>query len=1083
MPCAPLSHGAALLATLTLVAGLTGGCDGAVTERSPDVDEPPSTLTLSDLDEGVWLEEREGPGDRRILQFTTVERARALYGGLGVDAVSRFGLSPATMDQALALFGDDEPLVLEFRASTGRAHGVIATRIRDETLGWRAAGDVGGRFGVLPDAPVPILRFVPGDELVLDGSVAFGVPSITFRWWPDCRWRQPSGWERFHNPVEVEGEAPVPPWVTAAFTRAGELAALHRPSTPGHGASLWREGACPVSVRRTFPFATGAWLGPWGERGLIGFRHTPSGLSGVRLDLPDELLLGREGPARPGTIHAARRVADDEHVLLEQDAQDAFDAWLPLRRARLQGIGEASEWPLPEAPAGVGGYEVYLMPSGRVAATWVSSPPEGGPATRGWFVEGMDGAWEALPTAATTQTGEVVDLARPELAPALWVVDDAGRLTVLVAAEGVLPALHPGRALGSALPALVRLEAGEAEVHLLPHGAYSDLQRMEVDEDGVVHAFGIYHGGPRPDDLSHIVWPPGEAPRAQHPGLPVSPAGAPGFYDPGRFRGAVIDHQRRYAFGPDGAVIVSNGWRDTFFRPPATDFRPARDTLTLQLVDPPPGALLRGAHAPAFECAETCAVTVDRGAAIGLRFDLPPGWLVAGPPGWCTPRDLDAGFCHAVAEGDGELAYTFRRTPIEALSATHLGDAVIAALPAGDGAVAAVVARVEEGVTAIAIARWEATEPAWEWPVEPGLAGPEALGVAHDGDLLALLAPRDGAPTTFADPASGADLALEGADLLLLRLGRGDGAPRAAVVVRYPPGLTPQAVRLTPSGGLLVFGDLAESDEEATGALAELELEPGHDVLLRYEPDGEPALLHAKPSPAEPAEQIEVLLAITPAGHALLLRREDGGFARRVFSSTGEALVDDLMTAELPGSLWLEEHDGALLAAAPVSGAFSLDGFAGEVSGDGVVVMRLDDEGRVTRLAPLSVGQPVADALLKGFAALDDGRFVAAWGTAGGGEEILLVEGIGSLRIGEPAVPAPAEPREGEDPPDDEPPEPRGYDTRLLAGLDGGRVLWVGRAWSPQIMRPYVLTGAFSAVLDTALLPEAGPLLRRPDTR
>jgi len=82
-------------------------------------------------------------------------------------------------------------------------------------------------------------RRLPGTRL--SGDLAF-----RWRWAPDCRWIDDSGWRSASAALDGTYD----PWFSVGLTRAGELVgAFHRESRDNFQMTVWAEGACPTPRR------------------------------------------------------------------------------------------------------------------------------------------------------------------------------------------------------------------------------------------------------------------------------------------------------------------------------------------------------------------------------------------------------------------------------------------------------------------------------------------------------------------------------------------------------------------------------------------------------------------------------------------------------------------------------------------------------------------------------------------------------------------------------------------------------------------------------------------------------------------
>jgi hypothetical protein len=190
---------------------------------------------------------------------------------------------------------------------------------------------------------------------------------------------------------------------------------------------------------------------------------------------------------------------------------------------------------------------------------------------------------------------------------------------------------------------------------------------------------------------------------------------------------------------------------------------------------------------------------------------------------------------------------------------------------------------------------------------------------------------------------------------------------------------------------------------------------------------------------------------------------------RVVISSGGEVTRDDTMAVVtskvMPfDRVRLSRVGDGLALGFHAEGVVSVDGASAAGTESSVVVARFGATGAVESVVRLPTTHGLRDVAPTAITTLDDGRFAVSSRADQFGEEVFLVQDEGELLVGTNYA------RGG---------NVEGYETRALQGLADGRLLWIGRTWSPQVMRPYRLQGAFVAVLDADRLPGASAVLER----
>jgi len=1077
----------------SLVASLAGSACGGDDGGGAGGDVTPGAVRFDDLRRGVWVSDPTVDGNTpRTLQFLTAAEARALYGNSGVPGVGGAVVGAAWLDDMLAAFGPDDPMLIQFPRGGGQVQDVYAVRVRDgvvslSRLGEQASNVTDGvlfEWGFTQPVDVPIERFVRGESLVLAQTPAAGAIASTYNWAEDCRWTGRAGWVWTATNGLENDTIPV---VASTLTRAGEFVGYFSHKRGQTSSQFWRNGGCPIGSRLVLPIRTGNVLVPWGERDAAVLYHDESGLRGGVVNEATAETLAGVAATVDGRIEGWRFLDSTTLVVLEQSERDRTGFFLPMQRTILRNLTDAEPWPLPAIDPALQDVAVRLMPDGR--ATYTAKRPllRDAPAVFEAGIEVSDGVWEAVSLVGTTDDGRQVDLSDPEVGASAW-IDADGRVTALVRASAVIPALHPGRRVDPKYDALVRLEDGRATVHMLPSstrgqfmsGSFLRRGRADLDAHGTFYFFSQLDE--REEDESRLTvtrWPVSEAPTVQAVSVGVqSVFEESGFFDNAIYRGTPFASQPHMALNDDGSVLVSDGWARTFVRPADALMRSERYSVTFTLQDAPAGARLTSTHAPAVDCTDTCTVEVDRGTIFGLTLDVPPGWAAKAPESArCTTRELDNGYCFVVAEDDGEHVFTFAQTPIDAQSTATGGWWFLDAVAGSDGVFAA---RIGSGggllpdgteVTdasntspAEALTFWSATKFDWLRRIDASLPL-RAWAFTPSGDVVALHEGVGGV-RDYDDPQLGS-LPIRAGQRLVVELSAATGDTRSAHVLAYPQGLAVYAEGLDAGGRVLVVADtLRAIDDAATG----LTLDTGRRVVLLWGDDGRATVLSDAPT----ARHVPGARYVQPLGdtHAVAVTPSADGARVEIVGGDGSLASDLALTLSVGGATLSTDALRFDPRASELLVSFLADGDAqvGDRSLPGsvpaVIVFALNAEGEVSDAVRLDLPEASYDTRPRAATRLHDGRLMAATNRGRFGQEALMVEDLGAVAVGPAFVPSGTL---------------SGYETRSLTPLADGRVVWTARHWGGQVIRPYAMLGSFAAVLAPDRLLATQDMLERPE--
>ncbi|TVR04084.1 MAG: hypothetical protein EA398_03065 [Deltaproteobacteria bacterium] len=1092
---ADLAHGWLVFAAFACVAAFSIACGGKDTRDGEEVS--PSQVRHADLARGFWIADPDSPSpisvDQQILQFTTVNEARALYGDLGVIHGTG-GTLLQTLDQSLEWFSGDDRILLTFsRTVSGRISIVAGTRVSGGSVGLSRLGFVGFDYGFAPPEERPIRRFVRGEELVLghelDDDLAF-----RYRWAPDCHWTTDSGW----TTAGAVLDAPHNPWFSVGLTRTGELVgAFHPTRDDGLQMLVWAEGACPVyGLSSSLPMRAGAQLIPDAEDGLVGVRRTASGLGTVHVRPGQALVESEEGPAEEQTpVEQLRRLPDGRVVFLETDlrldrSQSSAARWV-ARPGEM-----AAPWPLPPLPSFDDNLHVRLRADGTGAIVWFERV--GAERVRRVQVERPGGAWQDISLQGTTADGATLDLSDPALDVWGLEVDVDGRVVAMVPAEVLIPAVHFARPLPSGAKALVRLDGEAVEATFLPTASLGRLYQTHMAADGTWRGFGEFGPSDQPGTTLEVVtWPVGEEVQVLQPGIVTrgNQRGLHGFWDFAWYLGTYIWHRRHVHVEEDGAILISNGWSQAIVRPSDALHRPRERTVTLALEDAPPGARVETVHAPRVVCEETCDVTAAQGTVLGLRVVSPPGWVVEGSRS-CRESYVDAEVCHVVVEpgwtclegheGEPDAAvcearsthvFRWRRTP-----AVELTDAAVpgwwgAATADADGEVLAIL-NMTEGVlsdgTEVSggdnsdpvpvLTRWSGTALRWAAPL-PRYALVDGLGFARNGDALLVLQAPDRRTLSFPEVEGGEEVPMPGGTRAVVRLAADDGRLLGAPRFEVPRYVTARAHAVTPDGVPLTFGR-AGRPSGAGGDPGDVEVPLEHELLLRHADDGGVEVLHERP---ETRGGGEAMFAVHPSGGLLFVRMLDGVVHWEAFDADLRSQGSEGQTLDIEGRLFRD------LKVVPAGEGYLLGVVGGSVSpSDGrpvvdgssaLLVLELDATGGLERAVALpNAGEPMGAGTLMGLTRLPDGRVAGSVrrGTAGG-VEALLLEGEEALNLGSLSTQVTQQ---------------EGFLSVGLFARPDGTLVWVARPWQQvMVLRPFLLRSPFLVRLDPAQWAEMGPMM------
>lgn len=1067
---------------LVMAAMYAMGCGGGSGSSGEEVD--PSQVRHRDLSSGFWVAVEGGGNvvsfDEAILQFTTVERARALYGELGV-VHGAGGRNAITVDQSLSFFDGDDSILLTFTRDRGRVQRIEAVRVAGGKVGRSRLGFVGFDYGFEQPIEVPIERFVRGESLVWRRYE--GVEQgQAYRWVEDCRWLSESGWESTRAVLD----GPYNPWFSVGMTQSGDIVGGFHPDVTNRFQMLvWQEGACPVYASETaLPMAAGAQLLSDGAEGLVGIRRTTSGLGTVHLRPEMPLVESVDEPPLTQTpVEQIRRLDDGRIVFLETDlrldrSQSAAERWVARP-------GESAEpWPLPALPSFDDNLHVRLRADGRAFITWTESIRGEGRTNR-LQREEADGTWRDIQLEVTTEEGVTLNLAAFDrhLAPLEMGVD--GQIVVLVSAEGWVSPPHTSRRLPAGARAVVRVVDGVATMRLLPAGSGGRTFAAHLTADGTWRGFGEYGPADREGtELEVITWKPDGELEVLRPGLITRPnqRGLHGFWDFAWYLGTYIWHRRHLQVEDNGALLVSNGWSSAFVRPPDAAFKPREVTIRLELENAPEGARLESMHGPDFVCEASCEVTAPWGTVVGMRVTSPPGWVVEGSS-LCPERYVDAELCTVVVlpgwtcpedhEGEPSApACEEQRTYRVAWQPTAVLDMTDAQLPGWWGSVVAdargdalgllnVVAGalpdgtvVEGGDNADPIpvvTRWQGTRLQWATPL-PRYGVVEFMGFMDSGDPLIVLGAPDRRTLTLPEGVGVEGDVLRSGERAVLRFAQTDGRWVEATRIALPAYFVPRAFATTALGNPLSFGrSFTPTASSQSPADAVIPLD--HELLLHHLPDGSVEVLYERP---ETRGGGSARFAAHPDGGLLFLRLEGNLLHWHAYDADLQPLGGSTEGLDLQGHNLLDAY-----AVADTDGF--LVGFAGaSVAPDGtpvvdgshaVVVLTLDRRGTLLRSVALPNDVSLHPGKVLGLTRLADGRLMAVVrrGTAGG-IEALLLEGEPPMNVGSFSTQVTQQ---------------EGFLTAGLFARPDGTLAWVTRIWErPMVLRPFFLRGTSIVKLD-----------------
>lgn len=1039
-----------------------------------------SEVTFNDLQGGFWLGVDDQGQVDHWLQFTTAKRARELYGGLASPASGSVTFGTPTADELFSYFGEHDPLALVFYSRNPKIDEVYAIKVSEgkiqaSRLGEGASSVEHGvlfQFGFHEPFSAQMTRFERNQKLGLDKdhwNYRRSDGEITYTWQADCQWRHPTGWGGAGVPLL---EMTKTPWALSVLTESGDFYLYHERDDTLLSGLVWRRGMCPVASRVYLPARVGNAMLPWGKDGAALLYHSDDGeLKGAvvndalvaELEALDEKVEGRIG--------TWRKVDETTLVVLEQSQRDDIGYWLPFRRTRLFDLKHTEPWPVPDIVEGDEVLHMDLLPDGR--AYYHAYRRNAAHEVREVVaMESESGQWKELSLNGTTSDGVTIDLALRQGDGSLHVAGD-GSVVGVVPAKDVFEA-HPRRPIHESVRALVRVAEGKLERYLLPSSSESAKGTREayftVDDVGSLR--GFYTTGDETPYLAMLTWNPKALPEFRAFAKDSSIFGN-GFFGGGYFKGTNFATQRQTMFGPQGSILLGDGWSRTFVKPRNDMYRAAARKLTVRLENAPSGARLVSAHAPEMVCEDECSVNVEVGTLFGYRVEYPGGWI-ADTEGRCTVSNLDAGFCSELVWEDTEVVVRFRKTPVVDMTRINPSGVFEQVVTGRDGVYLAQLASsggtLPDGseVTGASnlspqrsLSVWQGLDFLWLRRLDE-YETLEAYGVADDGDVLAVISAS--VRKTFAPPG-GPEVEVTTNDKALLRLAGADGSLLDVTKLGIPEGLRVDSLLLSGTGELWLAGNAFNAiSAPALG----VDLSANDEVVLRYGTDGR-ITVYAQPSPGTRPRKSQ--LYRLPRGNVLEWRVRDGEMGRRVFDAGGTLLTDDSMkfTGVLPASL---PFTGLVTSAMEDELLVALHGTGELAFGDELVdgehytaVASIDELGAVRELKVLPLAEAPYEDSPRAVTRLRNGRIMVASSRERFGQEVLQVEGQADLRIGPVFV------RSG---------DITGYQTHALIPSDTG-VLWVARHWAGQVMRPFTLGPTFGALLDPAELPGSEALLERPD--